>query len=282
MGKSRLHLYHRATKALLFSTRVQPVSVLDVQHASYMDIVGHSTVTDVLRMSIINCQPTDSAVRLPDGRGFLIRCLPVYSASDVIAGAIWKASEITGPTQCTTVLQQARAAVFYDKECDVYIVNETWIRQRHLIGGLLADETQAAVVMISVDGRVEYAANAHLIQELCRSNAAPAVSVSDYFAPNISAQLRQSIQYLAETELEGTVMHGISLGNSAGGFVVRITKMIAGASQMISGFVVTITRVDTMRDTMRDMIHVLQSVPLQSVPPSGPPSAQPAQKCTAV
>lgn len=246
-GLRSVHVFGRQDRAPLFRARIGGREPTDES-----ELVDHATVKRVLEVCLSNGQPTDSALRLDDGRKFVIRSLPLWDDHDVLSGALWSIRRVMGSDDVMSLPRHSRAALHYDAATGSFVMNETWMRQRALMGGLLSEDNTKTVLMVSTDHMIDHVVN----RDFARALMVPTppdcpTTFEDMFLPQAAAQMYDAIAYLDVNPKKGTVITGIS--TPGGGYVFNVSTQMNGVSHVLSGYIVTIHRVDSLSHIVGSM-----------------------------
>lgn len=257
MDQTSVYVYKAGTNDLMIRSKMEanikkPINIDELP-------LKAEVVRKVLETSLINQQPLDSIVKLPDNRTFVVHSAPLLDDHDVLAGVLWTARRALNPEESDNLSLRQHAALYYEVESGTYVVNQPWLRQRALLGELLTKASKATVVL-ACDGMVENVTSLDNIWPLVvNPKFTKACSLEQVFHARLAALIRASIRYLNNTPNQGSVINGITMGGGANGYTVNVTKIVNNLTQEPTGYVVTLEHVEslakfigTLRSTSED------------------------------
>lgn len=233
--KTSIHVYSRAQSRLLFKSRIGRVQ----SEADEAAVIDTYVVRDVLWRCLINAQPTDCAVQTIEGRKFLVQSVPVWDDTEKLAGALWTARRVLSAEDDLDVSGHRRAAMRYDVATGTFVLNETWIRQRHLLGTLFTGNNTRSALILDVAGRIESFSNPDVIKSLLLDNVSDLpCDVAKCFSPQVATHISEIMRSLQEKETRGAVITGLSM--PLGDYMITTTKTMDELTHVLLGYMVVI------------------------------------------
>lgn len=229
------------------------------------DVARDRAVQEVLRVCLVNGQPSDGVIVLPNNRRYMLRSVPMWNNRDALVGLLWSVAPAVAESSAgrgksaSSLHNRRRAAVYYDATTRLFVLNETWLRHRNLVADVMSVGEEHAVLMTDPEGRIEAARNldtaGNVVIEpnLTRLQCA----MDDVLLPAVAAQVNDAIRQLRDDAFDpngGRVTNGVTggpLGDK--GYTITITKVVVGVEEHLTGFVVSIAQVESLGNLVSSM-----------------------------